>query len=104
MQTIKIKTWTCAVCEYKQDFEPTQDNMDIHFPSVLAGTCPACHRQKRVSPLVRETNNVKKISMQIAEVGDDIIKDKQVVRKVAKGEYLEINEIQALRAQFEDIG
>jgi len=28
---IKIKTWACEGCGYRQDFEPTDENMMIHF-------------------------------------------------------------------------
>ena len=28
---VKIKTWSCATCEYKQDFEPTEEKMHAIF-------------------------------------------------------------------------
>ena len=31
MITFFIKTWSCSKCGYRQDFEPTQENQNIHF-------------------------------------------------------------------------
>jgi len=49
---IKIKTWGCDGCNYSQDFEQTQENIDRHFRFDLEfvnkgviiqpGGCPSC--------------------------------------------------------------
>lgn len=47
----KIKKWSCS-CGYKQDFEPTQENMDRNFNllkdsierGIAAYQCPSCRK------------------------------------------------------------
>lgn len=44
--TIKIKTYACLECGYKQDFDHEDaELMAVHFPGVPVGSCPSCHGQ-----------------------------------------------------------
>lgn len=55
-----IPTWTCDNCGYAQDFEPTAENMAIHFPEAgirTDGTCPACHMGKNPPEMATEPEN-----------------------------------------------
>lgn len=66
-QEIKIRTWWCPSCGYRQDYEPTKENHDLHFKDeqvaigtpLSAGDCPSCvlglnaQRTKRKGTLVR---------------------------------------------------
>jgi len=71
---INIKTWKCE-CGYKIDCEPTQENMDLHFNSdpqfrvsnLQANQCPSCALRKVVGTLVEETDENKKISVEIMD-------------------------------------
>ena len=70
---IKIKTWICKACGYKQDCEPTQENANTHFNlsskyvgnSVLAGDCPSCRQKGKVNPLTRATKSEDKIGITV---------------------------------------
>lgn len=130
MQTIKIKTWSCSECGYKQDFEPTAENMAIHFippvfPPIGEGECPACATGKNRTKILKkgvmmkkETDNNKKSVMNITEHNDEAEfpvldaegKEKKdadgkiirEIRKVKKGEYKTALEIQVLKDKYED--
>ncbi len=105
MQEFKIKTWSCSKCNYKQDFEPTEENQLKYFGRtshfVGGNVCPSCGEQ-----LDKEMVEDKKIKMMICEVSDKIdIENNGVVtgqRGVEKGEYLTSSEIQLLREKYED--
>lgn len=71
-----IKTWTCPSCGYKQDFEPTHENMHNHFNAdpefrifdMREGQCPSCRLKGLVSIMVRETNDSKKICVTVKDI------------------------------------
>lgn len=72
MSEIKIRTWSCLACGYKQDFEPTKENQDIHFNNdgkfavnnLKENECPACSlKGKQGSVLIKETDPAKKSKM-----------------------------------------
>mgnify|MGYP001589875351 CR=1 FL=1 len=74
---IKIPTWRCA-CDYAQDFEPTQENLDLHFnnnkkfpliESLKENECPSCHERGNKAQLVKETDPKKKTTITI--MGED---------------------------------
>lgn len=78
----KIKTWSCAICGYAQDFEPTQQNMNTHFNTnrsfsvhdIFNNECPSCAlKGNRSNPLLREVNLSKRIILTI--MGDEDIED-----------------------------
>ena len=126
MLTIKIKTWTCPECNYKQDFEPTKENMAIHFKElgILDYECPACasgqNRERKIKrvKMIKETRINEKCIMNIVEEKDEMmkpvmdtdgkeLKDKDgnpilEKRKVKKGEYKTPKEIQDIRDKYED--
>ena len=56
---IEIGTWVCPTDGYKQDFEPTKENMAIHFPKLGLSDyeCPT----KRGEVMVKETDPNKKM-------------------------------------------
>lgn len=93
--TYRIKTWSCPEtnCTYHQDFNPNDSiKMQLHFPNVPIGKCPACWQSKshatdpatraRIdSDMMLETNTNKQIKINImsnAEIDnlstDDITK------------------------------
>lgn len=82
---IKLPTWTC-VCKYHQDFEPTQELMDLHFNSdikfphsnLVANQCPSC----LVGSLEKETNPDKKVTITI--MGEDELDTHKITDKVTK--------------------
>lgn len=83
MITIKIKTWACPECGYKQDFEPTAENMATHFKGVEGYECPACasgrnpiKTLKRGVIMVKESNSNKKIAMNIQDT-DEVVDEEQ---------------------------
>lgn len=63
MIEMKIKTWSCGTCGYRQDFEPTKENMQIHFKEFpdAENKCPSCLLKGSSSPLKKETDPAKKI-------------------------------------------
>lgn len=61
-QEYKLKTWACNSCGYHQDFEPTAENMAIHYPAVAVNTCPACG-----AALAKETDVAKKVTAKILD-------------------------------------
>lgn len=84
---IQIKTYSCQVCGYAQDFEPTAENMVKHFPELrgMANECPACAlgqtdlkdaegnkiKAKRNQSLIKETDPKKKTTITI--IGEEEI-------------------------------
>jgi ribosomal 50S subunit-recycling heat shock protein len=70
---IKIETWTCKTCTYKQDFEPTQEAMDLHFNrtskfrlnNVKANECPCCLLKGENSKMAKEVTDKGKITVRI---------------------------------------
>lgn len=79
---IEIRTWSCPECGYKQDFEPTQELMDLHFNSsptckltnCQENECPCCAlenmRGKQMGP---ETDPAKKMRMTV--MGEEDIEE-----------------------------
>jgi len=68
MQTFKIKTWLCD-CGYKQNFEPTDENMELHFGSGFENKlCPSC----KVGKLKKATLAKDKSVMTTKETGDKL--------------------------------
>lgn len=66
----KIKTWGCTQCEYRQDFEPTTEAMQIHFNddpkfrvrNIQAYECPSCALDnRRENPMIKVTDLTKKM-------------------------------------------
>ena len=89
---IKIKTWGCSNCGYHQDFEPTQENLNKHFPEgVKVDCCPACFlgkcpdRIKKEMPLLKETNPDKKITMTVMGEEDIETEIEQIKDRKLKG-------------------
>jgi len=93
---IKIKTWRCG-CGYSQDFEPTQENMDLHFNhdrnfplnGVEANQCPSCGLKRKNGKLKVEKDEDKKISVIVMgedEVDDHKIEKDGVFRKLTASE------------------
>lgn len=85
---IKIKTWTCSLCNYSQDCEPTQENQDKHFnndvnfrvSNLKANQCPSCALKGIISNLILEVNLDKKITMTV--MGEEDIEDEiQEIKK-----------------------
>jgi len=79
---IKIKTWGCDGCNYEQDFEQTQENIDRHFRfdptfvnkgvKVQPGECPGCALKGEVGhTLTPVTNPEKQITLTI--IGEEDI-------------------------------
>jgi len=70
---IKVKTWSCPDCQYRQDFDVNnQELMDINFPEgVRAGYCPACFLgkcpdgMKKEILMFKENNLDKKITITV---------------------------------------
>jgi len=87
---IKIATYTCDVCGYAQDFEPTQENMDKHFNNnnnfngsgLEENDCPSCvlgknkERKVKHNKLKKETSQNKKTAIKI--MGEEEIDDLMV--------------------------
>src|SRR3990167_4470720 len=74
-----IKTWRCPDCDYAQDFEPTEENMRIHFNGwgVRENECPACVSGRNPQRVVlrgprmsKETRPEKKSKMTVLEESD----------------------------------
>ncbi len=90
---IKIPTWRCPECDYAQDFEPTQELMNIHFGGIPEGKCPACFMGKnqtkevKVCLMNKETNPDKKTTITI--MGEDEVEtheiDDEMKQKDEKG-------------------
>ena len=69
---IKIRTWDCTQCNYHQDFEPTQELMNVNFNNIQgarirdirANECPSCAlKGKRGILMKKETDPAKKMKM-----------------------------------------
>lgn len=85
---IKIKTWKCQ-CGYGQDFEPTQELMDLHFnvahpesfKDIKENQCPSC----KIGVLERETRDHHLTTVTIDDENDlpqDMIpKEKEAKQK-----------------------
>lgn len=77
MKIYTIPTWSCA-CGYTQDFEPTAENMKIHFAddpqfplNVMApNQCPSCSLKGTVSKLEKQSDFTKKIRVSVLEDAD----------------------------------
>lgn len=99
---IKIKTWKCE-CGYKQDFEPTQENLDSNFNldpnfrvnNLKANKCPSCALKNKDSNLISENNKNEKIVIEIMgedeldthEIEDKDTKQKRKLTKAEKDEF-----------------
>ena len=89
---IKIKTWTCKTCTYKQDFEPTQDSMNLHFNQargfrlshVKADDCPSCLLRGESSKLVRGVTDKEKMTMRV--MGEEDLEQEIVDLDIQKKE------------------
>lgn len=79
---IKIKTWGCSDCDYLQDFEMTQENVDRHFSidptfvnkgvRVQAGECPGCAlKGERAHSLLPMTRTEKQMTLTV--IGEEDI-------------------------------
>ena len=71
---IKIRTWGCENSDYRQDFEPTADNMVKHFPGEGIGAyqCP----DGIGGQMFKITDPAKKITMTVngvSEIENDVI-------------------------------
>lgn len=71
---LRIKTWSCEACGYKQDMEPTQENMNKHFNNDIqfrvsdlkANECPSCGlKSMRGKAMSLETRLDKKVTITI---------------------------------------
>ncbi|KKN59596.1 hypothetical protein LCGC14_0540590 [marine sediment metagenome] len=88
---IKIRTWRCSKCDYAQDFEPTQENMNVHFnndrtfkvSNLKENECPSCALKGGAGLLKKVTNNAKKIKMTV--MGEENIED-EIVEKDKEAE------------------
>ena len=97
---IKIKTWKCGQCGYHQDFEPTQENQDLHFNSQMndrltnlkVNECPSCKLKKQVGTLVLEIDPDKKTTIAIMDKADvdTMTKDDTTQPKDAEGKFPQI--------------
>lgn len=79
---IKIPTWRCPECDYSQDFEPTQELMNIHFGGIMENHCPACFmgknntKERKICLMSKETNNDKKTTITI--MGEDELETMEI--------------------------
>ena len=88
---IKIRTWRCSKCDYAQDFEPTQENMDVHFnndrtfriSNLNENDCPSCALKEVKGVMKKEIDPEKKIEMTV--MGEEDIED-EIVEKDEKAE------------------
>jgi len=94
----KIETWKCKKGTYKQDFEPTQANMNKHFPGegLSAYQCPV----DRTDIMVKETNPTRKIEMSARKTATT--KPDGQGGFVVDRPGLTLLQINALKAQYED--
>ncbi len=83
MISFTIKTWRCKECGYAQDFEPTAENLAIHFKGLGLedDQCPACtlgqnptHIKSNDSKMARVTDPKMKSVMNCCEESDVIAK------------------------------
>lgn len=116
-----VPTWSHS-CGYKQDFEPTQENMNKHlnmnpkFPvdDLLAGECPKCRQLGKVAQLSLETDiaQMTRITVMGEEEIDNLevfvafdASNKHLTRKLTDVEKKEqIQRIQDSIAEFSKIG
>jgi hypothetical protein len=81
MQIFKIKTWMCNNCGYKQDFEPTQENMDLQFNNdpkfklneLKENECPNCCLQGLEGFLEKVIDEEHKAEMHLVENEEDVL-------------------------------
>lgn len=83
--TIKIKTWSCSACDYKQDFDPTGNLWGKIFPKIKKGWCPnpKCGLQQ----LTPETDSNKQIKVNIAtdtEIDNVKLYTKEMIDEMGK--------------------
>ncbi len=84
---IRLKTYTCPDCDYKQDFDPSDAAlMAKHFPGVEAGNCPACNVGQN------PTKTIKTVKM-----AKEMRQDRKCVSIL-----LEDTEIEALEVDYKD--
>ena len=81
MLEFNIKTWSCSSCTYRQDFDPTAENVKLHFNDdpnfrvfdLQASECPSCAlKGVRGINLVKEADSSKKIKFACFETQEDI--------------------------------
>lgn len=78
---VKIRTWRCPVCDYAQDFEPTQENVDRfmnHDPkyalsNLKGASCPSCALKGNQCLMDEVSDSTKKITITIA--GEEDLED-----------------------------
>jgi DNA-directed RNA polymerase subunit M/transcription elongation factor TFIIS len=101
MITFSIKTWGCDTCGYKQDFEPTQENMNVHFPGLTAYQCPSC----KSALLIKVTNESDKAVMSLIDSEDDIVAMRAEQEPITKDGVLESPQAMEARldAEFEQV-
>lgn len=100
--TFKIKTWSCAQCSYRQDYEPTEENHAIHFKDYYLkdNCCPACHMGKNPKKEVVLDNTHMQLVTDPAKkdeiiiMGEDDIEDEiaDLNKKRVKNEQAEMTE------------
>lgn len=81
MKEFEIKTYKCD-CGYKQDFEPTADNMTKYFNQDNA-KCPSCG----LHDLTLETDKAKMMKIKVmidSEIGDYVQSNELVIDKNSK--------------------
>ena len=84
---IKIKTWGCDGCDYAQDFEQTQENINKHFKTdrefvrkritLQPGRCPACALRGVTGNMLPVTSTEKKMLTTI--IGEEEIEGEIVL-------------------------
>jgi len=63
MHNITIKTWSCDLCKYKQDFDPLTSLMQEIFPENIKNQCPSC----KIGLVTNETDKTKRIHKHIID-------------------------------------
>ena len=78
---IKIATWGCEDSDYKQDFEPTAENMVLHFAGKGIGTydCP----DEKGGQMFKITDSAKKISLFI--IGPSYVENEIIQKDYDRG-------------------
>ena len=92
---VKIKTWVCPNCGYKQDFEPTDDLMLKHFGRIGA-LCSSCGK----SDLIKEINPDKKIALTV--MGEEDI-ETEIIEKEKEEKMAEVEKTQYRDKRKQDI-
>lgn len=64
---LAVKTWICETCGYRQDFEPTTENMMAQgFGLIESNRCPSCIRKNIASSMVPVRSTEDKIVVKLA--------------------------------------